>query len=251
MSATPPYRSGGSGGNSYSVAVPVFGSSLPMNIRLWSGYHGVPVASIVKSCGTVPARGRSYCVMMTRVDCPVGRGSAFSSYGQVARPPLRFTLARYSASALLGGAAVVRAPADVLRLRSSLGPSAPALIADRRSISEICLHARDDRHELLGRVARLHDALVRVAVGAADGLVHELVLLLGGARHAREPFKRGQLRRQVGGLDQSQIQRGRLRGGHVLRPGGAQVVPGRPDAHVVLARHQVASAESRSVPARR
>ena len=50
-----------------------------MNIRLWSGNHGVPVESIVMSCGTVPGRGRSYCVMMTRVARPVGRGSVFNS----------------------------------------------------------------------------------------------------------------------------------------------------------------------------
>src|SRR6266550_1485452 len=102
MSLAPGRSPGGTGGREYSVNVPVFGFIFPKNIRLSSVYHGVPAESRSRSCATVSGRGMSYWVIMTRVALPVGRGSVFNSKGHVVLPPLRLTVARYSASSFFG-----------------------------------------------------------------------------------------------------------------------------------------------------
>src|ERR1700730_14350427 len=104
MSLVPGRSPGGTGGSEYSVNLPVFGFIFPKNIWLSSVYHGVPVESRSRSCATVSGRGMSYCVMMTRVALPFGRGSVFNSYGHVVLPPLRFIVARYSANSFVGTA---------------------------------------------------------------------------------------------------------------------------------------------------
>src|SRR3989442_12905364 len=83
-------------GTGYSVNVAVLGSSLPRNCSPKLETHTVPSASTMTSCGSIVFRGRSYSVMMTRVDGPVGRGSVLSEYDHVG-PELRLTVARYFA----------------------------------------------------------------------------------------------------------------------------------------------------------
>src|SRR2546428_14100279 len=56
----------------------------------------MPSASTMTSCGSIVFRGRSYSVMMTRVDGPVGRGSVLSANGK-SRLELKLMLARYRA----------------------------------------------------------------------------------------------------------------------------------------------------------
>src|SRR5450631_2561738 len=102
MSLAPCRSPGGTGGKEYSVNLPVFGFIFPKNIRLSSVYHGVPLESRSRSCATVSGRGISYCVMMTRVALPLGRGRVFNSYGHVVLPPLKLIVARYSASSFFG-----------------------------------------------------------------------------------------------------------------------------------------------------
>src|SRR5580693_1939578 len=102
MSLVPGRSLGGTGGSEYSVKLPVFEFIFPKNIRLSSVYHGVPMESRSRSCATVSGRGMSYCVMMTRVALPFGRGSVFNSKGHVVLSLLRFTVARYSANSSFG-----------------------------------------------------------------------------------------------------------------------------------------------------
>ncbi len=75
---------------------PVLGSSLPRNCSPKFENHTVPSASVTTSCASMVRRGRSYSVMMTRVDRPVRRGNVLSAYGQV-EPALKLIVARYSA----------------------------------------------------------------------------------------------------------------------------------------------------------
>jgi hypothetical protein len=65
-------------GIGYSVTLPVFGSSTPSMCVPKSPYQIIPFASATASCGSVSGRGRSYSVMMTRVDLPEGRGYVLS-----------------------------------------------------------------------------------------------------------------------------------------------------------------------------
>src|ERR1700680_631388 len=102
MSLAPGRSPGGTGGSAYSVNLAVFGFIFPKNIRLSSVYHTVPEESRSRSCATVSGRGMSYCVMMTRVDLPFGRGSVFNSKGHVVLPPLRLIEAKYSANSFFG-----------------------------------------------------------------------------------------------------------------------------------------------------
>ena len=83
-------------GTGYSVTLRVLGSSLPRNCSPKFENHTAPAGSTTTSCGSMVFRGRSYSVMMTRVDAPVGRGSVFSEYDHTG-PELRLMLARYFA----------------------------------------------------------------------------------------------------------------------------------------------------------
>src|SRR6476620_1081905 len=59
-------------GTGYSVTLPVFGSSLPIDCSPKLEYHAMPEASSITSCGSMVGRGRSYSVMMTCVARPLG-----------------------------------------------------------------------------------------------------------------------------------------------------------------------------------
>jgi hypothetical protein len=74
----------------------------------------------------------------------------------------------------------------------------------RYALVHVALHARQDlREKGIGVIFRAHDALERVAAHA----VEQLALLLIGARNARQPFAIGQLRGEVCGLAQLEVQR--------------------------------------------
>src|SRR6267143_1359181 len=83
-------------GIGYCVTLPVFGSILPRNIWPKSEYQALPWRSSITSCGWISGFGRSYSVMITRVDLPVSRGSVFSGNDHVCCW-LRLTLASHSA----------------------------------------------------------------------------------------------------------------------------------------------------------
>src|SRR5258708_36361273 len=83
-------------GTGYSVTLAVPGSSLPRHCSPKLENHTVPAASTTTSCGSMVLRGRSYSVMMTRVDGPAGRGNVLSAYGQVGLE-LRLIDSRYFA----------------------------------------------------------------------------------------------------------------------------------------------------------
>src|SRR5436309_2206489 len=80
-------------GTGYSVTLPGLGSSLPRNCSPKFENHTAPAGSTTTSCGSMVFRGRSYSVMMTRVDAPVGRGSVLSEYDHTG-PELRLTPSR-------------------------------------------------------------------------------------------------------------------------------------------------------------
>ncbi len=74
----------------------------------------------------------------------------------------------------------------------------------RYALVHVSLHARQDlREKGIGVIFRTHDALERVAAHA----VEQLALLLIGAGNARQPFAIGQLRGEVCGLAQLEVQR--------------------------------------------
>src|SRR5437016_14674344 len=89
-------------GTGYSVTLAVVGSSLPRNCSPKLENHTAPSGSTTTSCGSIVFRGRSYSVMMTCVDEPVGRGSVLSEYDHVG-PELRLTVARYFARSSVAG----------------------------------------------------------------------------------------------------------------------------------------------------
>src|SRR5258708_38690272 len=89
-------KPGRSSGTGYSVTLAVAGSNLPRNCSPKLENHTVPAASTTTSCGSMVLRGRSYSVMMARVDGPVGRGNGLSAYDHVG-PELRLMVARYFA----------------------------------------------------------------------------------------------------------------------------------------------------------
>src|SRR5580765_8531265 len=70
-------------GIGYCVTLPVFGSILPRNIWPKSEYHTWPSRSSTTSCGWISGLGRSYSVMITRVDLPVSRGWVLSGNDHV------------------------------------------------------------------------------------------------------------------------------------------------------------------------
>ena len=87
-------------------------------------------------------------------------------------------------------------------LHQTLG--AAQLRMRRYALVHVALHARQDlREKGIGVIFRAHDALERVAAHA----VEQLALLLIGAGNARQPFAIGQLRGEVCGLAQLEIQR--------------------------------------------
>ena len=87
-------------------------------------------------------------------------------------------------------------------LHQALG--AAQLRMRRYALVHVALHARQDlREKGIGVIFRAHDALERVAAHA----IEQLALLLIGAGNARQPFAIGQLRGEVCGLAQLEIQR--------------------------------------------
>src|SRR5262245_18382224 len=82
-----------------SLDLAVFGPMTPTNCAPKSEYQTCPSLSTMTSCGSAPLRGRSYFVMRTLVERPLGRGSVLSGYALASELP-RLTLARNSAAAL-------------------------------------------------------------------------------------------------------------------------------------------------------
>src|SRR5262245_40810965 len=95
-SSVPSDHPGLTTGIGYWVTAPVFGSILPRNIWPKSEYQTLPARSSTTSCGWIREFGRSYSVMITRVDLPVSRGSVLSGNDQVCCW-LKLTLASHSA----------------------------------------------------------------------------------------------------------------------------------------------------------
>src|SRR5439155_22607370 len=95
-SSVPSDHPGLTTGIGYCVTLPVFGSILPRNIWPKSEYQTLPSRSSTTSCGWISGLGRSYSVMITRVDLPLSRGSVLSGKAHVCCW-LRLTLASYSA----------------------------------------------------------------------------------------------------------------------------------------------------------
>src|SRR6266487_952729 len=95
-SSVPSDHPGLTTGIGYCVTLPVFGSILPRNIWPKSEYQTLPLRSSTTSCGWISGFGRSYSVMITRVDLSVSRGWVLSGKAQVCCW-LKFTLASHSA----------------------------------------------------------------------------------------------------------------------------------------------------------
>src|SRR2546429_1210740 len=95
-SSVPSDHPGLTTGIGYCVTFPVFGSILPRNIWPKSEYQTLPSRSSTTSCGWISGFGRSYSVMITRLDLPLSRGSVLSGKAQVSRW-LKFTVASHSA----------------------------------------------------------------------------------------------------------------------------------------------------------
>src|SRR5882724_235325 len=95
-SRVPSHHPGLTTGIGYWVTLPVLGSILPRYIWPKSEYQTWPSRSSTTSCGWIRGFGRSYSVMITRVDRPVRRGSVFSGNDHVCCW-LRFTVASHSA----------------------------------------------------------------------------------------------------------------------------------------------------------
>src|SRR6266699_5868760 len=95
-SSVPSDHPGLTTGIGYCVTLPVLGSILPRNIWPKSEYQTWPSRSSITSCGWIKGFGRSYSVMITRVDLPVSRGWVLSGKAHVCSW-LRLTLASHSA----------------------------------------------------------------------------------------------------------------------------------------------------------
>src|SRR5207249_1919010 len=67
-SSVPSDHPGLTTGIGYCATLPVFGSILPKNIWPKSEYQALPSRSSTTSCGWIRGFGRSYSVMITRVD---------------------------------------------------------------------------------------------------------------------------------------------------------------------------------------
>ena len=187
-------------GTGYSLTAPVFGSSFPRNCSPTFENHTMPSASTITSCGSIVFRGRLYSVMITRVAARP-HDAAASSANRV-RPTLCFRLIAIVREIVGAGA---EAPHQVRRGDAPLRKQRKALIRVRR-------HPLEHVHELLRVVLRSQRSLERVAVRAA----RELLLLILRARNAREPFRVGELRREVVRLAQREV-RARGRAGLDLR----------------------------------
>src|SRR5213078_4382206 len=95
-SSVPSDHPGLTTGIGYCVTLPVFASILPRNIWPKSEYQALPSRSSTTSWGWISGFGRSYSVMIARVDLPLSRGSVLSGNAQVCCW-LRLTLASHSA----------------------------------------------------------------------------------------------------------------------------------------------------------
>ena len=130
----------------------------------------------------------------------------------------------------IGGAAI-----DLNALVAALlhPPFAFAQLRVRRdALVHVALHARQrDFDEFVGGVGRACDALDRMAADAAE----HRVLLLIGAREARQPFAVRHLRGEVLGLTQLEIEVGRLLSSERDRGGAFEIVADGADADGVLA----------------
>ena len=96
-----------------SLVAPVLGSMTPTTCAPKSEYQTLPSRSTMTSCASAFRRGRSYSVITTLVERPLGRGRVLSGYSAASELP-RLTLARNSAAAL--------AAAPVTAGRSPRGP---------------------------------------------------------------------------------------------------------------------------------
>src|SRR5262249_43456677 len=97
-----------------------------------------------------------------------------------------------------------------------------ALRLERRAAGIVSGHALEDLHEAVGVVARLHDALYRVAAVA----VEQEALLLVGARHARHPLGVGELRGEVLRFPELDVGLGLAARGDVRGPRAVELIAG-------------------------
>ena len=130
---------------------------------------------------------------------------------------------------VLGGRAVHLHALVAALLHQALGFAQLRML--RNALVHVALHARQDRlREGVGVVPRAHDALERVAADA----VEEQPLLLVGAGDARHPFAVGELRGEIGGPLELEVERSGLRRDvHGARP--IEVVANGADADRVAA----------------
>ena len=126
-----------------------------------------------------------------------------------------FALAQINRAHVVGEALLGRQH-PIRRIRWPDAHGRAKLRLERRALARIGAHALDHLHEALGVVARLHDALERVA----DDAAHQPDLLLVGAGKARHPFRIGELGGDVVGLAQLDvgIRRAAGRDLHRFRP---------------------------------
>ena len=181
-----------SSGMAYSVCLPVLGSILPRNCSPKFEYQASPF-TMMTSCGSMVARGRSYSVMMTLVPRPFTRGSVLSSNSC------------FMPGAQIDGGEILGHLAEAFRIGGARLVH-PPLRLDRLADLGIAVHARDHLHELVGVVARFHHPLEGVAAHAVD----ELELVVVGAGDAHHPFGIGELLAQVAGLAQLEVGAGGL-----------------------------------------
>ena len=146
--------------------------------------------------------------------------------------------AQVDAAEEVGGAAVDLNPLVAALLHAPL--TLAQLRVRRDALVHVALHARQrDIDEFVGGVGGARDALDRVAADAAQ----HGVLLLVGAREAREPFAVRHLRGEIFGLAQLEVEVRRLLRGDLDRGRAVEIVADGPDADRVLARLELARRE--------
>src|SRR4029450_1030110 len=177
----PPFGcSGRATGIAMSLVVPLFGSMTPTNCAPKSEYQTCPSLSTITSCGSAPLRGRSYSVMRTLVDRPLGRGSVLSGYSIASELP-RLTLARNSAAALAASPVTAgRSPRRALAGRAGQ----QGLRMRGRAAGRVTRHSQKYLLKFGGVVVRGQDPLERVAAHAH----REKGLMLVGAGKAEQPL---------------------------------------------------------------
>ncbi len=111
-------------------------------------------------------------------------------------------------------------------------PFGHALLRPRRhALIGVGAHALLNLHEFVGIMGRPHDALDGVAAHA----VEHGILLLRRARHALQPFGRGELARQIVRLLELEVGGDRLLGDDLRRALAVEIISGRADLDGIFA----------------